>query len=283
MTSPLATFASKHGATDRDLQPQRVRHPLRFRLLEVVAVDRMSLSLTRVTLGGADLEGFVSLGFDDHVKLFFPDPDTDVFNLPEIGPEGPVWGEGARPVMRDYTPRHFDAALRTLAIDFALHTPGGPATRWTEQARIGQKIGVGGPKGSFIVPTTFDWHLFLGDDTALPAIARRLEELPAGTQARVLIEVEGPQSQIGLPSAAEVHVHWVYRGMSMAGSQPLLTALRDMTLLPGVFYSWVACESAQAKALREYLIDECRVNPRWIKASGYWRQGSADTHDAFDR
>ncbi len=283
MSALMKAPAQSISAAERDLQPQRVRHPLRFRMLEVVAVDRISPYLTRVTLGGSELEGFVSSGFDDHVKLFFPDPDTGIFNLPEVVPEGPVWGEGARPVMRDYTPRHFDAAGRTLAIDFALHTPGGPATRWAEQARVGQKIGVGGPKGSFIVPTAFDWHLLIGDDTALPAIARRLEELPPGTKARVLLEVEGPEGQMELSSAADLKVQWVHRGSSAAGSQPLLAALREMTLLPGVFYSWVACESVQAKALREYLMIECRVNPRWIKASGYWRKGSAGAHDSFDR
>jgi len=283
MSALLKAPATYIADAESELQPQRVRHPLRFRMLEVVAVDRLSPFLTRVTLGGAELEGFVSSGFDDHVKLFFPDPHTGVFNLPEVGPEGPVWGEGARPVMRDYTPRLFDAAHLTLAIEFAIHTPGGPATRWAEQARVGQKIGVGGPRGSFIVPTSFDWHLLIGDDTALPAIARRLEELPAGTKARVLVEVEGPEGQIALPSAADLQVQWVYRGVSTSNLQPLLDALREMTLPTGVFYSWVACESVQAKALREYLITECRVNPRWVKASGYWRKGSAGAHDSFDR
>ncbi|TAF69881.1 MAG: hypothetical protein EAZ54_14210, partial [Curvibacter sp.] len=87
MSALLKAPAQSISAAERDLQPQRVRHPLRFRMLEVVAVDRISPFLTRVTLGGSELEGFVSSGFDDHVKLFFPDPDTGVFNLPEIGPE----------------------------------------------------------------------------------------------------------------------------------------------------------------------------------------------------
>jgi NADPH-dependent ferric siderophore reductase len=28
-------------------------------------------------------------------------------------------------------------------------------------------------RGSFILPTDFDWHLLIGDETALPALARR--------------------------------------------------------------------------------------------------------------
>ena len=183
--SPVAHDAS-------DMTPQRVRHPLRFRLLEVCRVERLTPHLVRVTLTGDALDGFVSLGFDDHVKLFFPNPETGLVATPTLGAEGPVWAEGARPVMRDYTPRHFDPVARTLDIDFALHSPGGPATQWAAQARVGQMVGVGGPKGSFIVPTGFDWHLLVADDTGLPALARRLAELPAGSHAEVLVGVGGP-------------------------------------------------------------------------------------------
>ena len=132
----MPTDLAPTSTPGQDLTPLRIRHPLRFRLLDVVAVQPLSAHLTRITLAGDDLEGFVSAGFDDHVKLFFPDPHSGVLALPQAGPEGPVWPEGARPVMRDYTPRHFDAATRTLSIDFALHTPAGPATQWALQARV---------------------------------------------------------------------------------------------------------------------------------------------------
>ncbi len=265
-----------------DLTPRRVRHALRFRTLDVAQVQRITPHLVRVTLSGDALEGFVSLGFDDHVKLFFPDPVSGVLNTPTLGEDGPVWPQGARPTMRDYTPHHFDPAARTLQIDFALHSPGGPATQWAAQARVGQQLGVGGPRGSFVVPTAFDWHLLAGDDTALPAIARRLSELPAGARAEVLVEVDSAADQIALPSDADVAVHWVYRNGAAAEAMPLLDALQRLRMPTGVFHSWIACETQQAKALRAYLVTECRANPKWIRASGYWRHGSAATHDALD-
>ncbi|WP_415838391.1 SIP domain-containing protein, partial [Polaromonas hydrogenivorans] len=49
-----------------------------------------------------------------------------------------------------------------------------------------------------------------------------------------------------------------------------------------LFHTWIGCESAQAKALRTYLLTECLANPKWIRASGYWRKGSAATHDSYD-
>ena len=270
--------------TSPDRTPQRVRHTLRFRVLDVVAVERVTPHLVRVTLGGDALEGFTSPGFDDHAKLFFPDPTTGELVVPTAGPDGPVWPEGRKPTMRDYTPRRFDAQARTLEIDFALHDAG-PATEWAQQAAPGQRLGVGGPRGSFIVPTNFDWHLLIGDDTALPAISRRLAELPADARAIVLAEVDGPADQVALPSAANVKIVWVHRQdapTDTPAESPLLAALRRTALPGGAFHAWIGCESAAAKALRLHLVNDCKANPKWVRASGYWRRGTAATHDSHD-
>lgn len=278
------TLSTTFSTIAPDRTPQRVRHTLRFRTLEVRSAQRITPHLVRVTLGGDALEGFHSPGFDDHAKLFFPDERTGVLAVPTAGPDGPVWPEGAKPTMRDYTPRRFDAEARTLEIDFALHLAG-PATRWAEQAAPGQRLGVGGPRGSFIVPTDFDWHLLIGDDTALPAIFRRLGELPAGARAVVLAEVDGPEDHVELPSSADVEVIWVYRGNGANGistGMPLVDALRAAQLPAGDFHAWIGCESAAAKALRAHLIAEHGANSKWIRASGYWRKGSDATHDSHD-
>lgn len=270
--------ASHHGA---DRLPQRVRHTLRFRRLRVAHARRVTPHLIRITLEGEDLAGFTSPGFDDHVKLFFPDPATGELRLPTAGPDGPVWPEGHKPTMRDYTPRRYDAQAGTLEIDFALHEAG-PATRWAEQARPGDVVGVGGPRGSFIVPTNFDWHLLIGDDTALPAITRRLAELPAGTRAVVLVEVDTAADRLPLDSAAELTTVWVHRAEHQGPEAPLLSALRQVHLPTGHFHAWVACESSAAKAIRAHLVSDCLANPKWIRASGYWRRGDAGAHDSLD-
>ena len=245
--------------------PRRVRHEPRRRRLEVERVERIAAHMIRVTLGG-DLEGFTSLGFDDHIKLFFPD--------------GPAVAGGEPPtVSRDYTPRRYDPTAKKLDIEFVIHDAG-PATRWAEQARAGQSLDIGGPRGSFIIPTNFDWHLLIGDDTGLPAIARRLEELPAGARAVVLAEVDNAGDEVALRSAADLSVTYVHRNGAEPGATDVLSrGLASMKLPSGDYYAWVACESLTAKALRAQLIADHGANPKWMRAAGYWRRGAVAVHE----
>lgn len=269
------------SASPAGRRPQRVRHETRLRRLEVRAVERVSPHLLRVTLAGDALAGFSSPGFDDHVKLFFPAEDGSL-NLPTLGPDGPQFGPGPRPAMRDYTPRHHDPRAGTLQIDFALHEAG-PATRWAEQAQPGQVLGVGGPRGSFIVPTDFDWHLLVGDDTALPAIARRLAELPAGARAFVIAEVDGPADQLELPGPAGLALRWVHRRGGAPGTiEALSAALRQCALPAGHGYAWIAAEAGVARALRAQLVGERGLPAAQVKAAAYWKRGASAVHERYE-
>jgi NADPH-dependent ferric siderophore reductase len=238
----------------------RVRHEARRRAVTVKAVGRLTPNMVRVVFEGASLEGFISLGYDDHVKLLFP-------------------SSGAEPAMRDFTPRRHDAARRELTIDFALHQTG-PASDWAARSRPGDALEIGGPRSSFVVPDVFDWHLLIGDETALPAIGRRLEELPSHARAVVVAAVVGEVEEQVFASDAAVAVHWVHRPLARAADpQPLLAAVADLTLPAGEGYAWIAAESGVARALRQRLVDR---GLRRIKAAGYWRQGGAGVHERLD-
>ena len=256
----------------RDIQ--RVRHDLRFRTLTVAAVQDLTPSLRRVVLEGPELDGFVSLGFDDHVKIF-PAAEGEAAVLPTLGPDGPIFPE-PRPAMRDYTPRAFDPTTNRLTLDFVTGH-GGPATDWAMAARPGATLGVGGPRGSFVVPTDYADHVLIGDETALPAIARRLEELPPQARAHAVIEVGTFADRIALDSPARATVTWAMRdGAPRGESQALLKAAE--TALAGVdptdAYVWIAAEATAAKALRARALD-LGFSPKAMKAAGYWRLDTA--------
>lgn len=265
----------------------RVRHPLKFRLLQVVRVRAITPHLLRVTLGGADLADFESSSFDDHVKVFFPPPGAERPALPTLGANGPEFPAGEpKPVARDFTPRRFDRAACELDLEFVLNHPG-PASQWTAQARVGQWLGIGGPRGSFVVPTDFDWHLLIGDDTALPAVARRLEELPAGARVAVVLEVADRTAQIAFDTRADVHEIWRFRAEPDAtdttDGDALLNAVRELPLpSSGDGYVWAAGEAQSMRAVRQHLSGERGIDKSRIRAAAYWKRGAAAVHETLE-
>ena len=235
---------------------QRVRHEAKRRDLAVVRVDDMSPHFRSVTFAGEALADFISASFDDHVKFIL-----------DAG--------GAAPVMRDYTPRHFDAAAQELTLEFALHGDG-PAADWAARARPGTRATIAGPRGSFIIPLDYDWHLFVGDETALPAIARRLEELPAGARALVLGQVDDARDQRVFSSTATVSVQWVAR------ADELIDALRALALPAGEGYAWCAGEASAMATVRRILVEEKGHSRHAIRAAAYWKQGAVAHHENLE-
>ncbi|PMZ73130.1 siderophore-interacting protein [Pseudomonas sp. FW305-70] len=249
----------------------RVMHEIKRRRLEVLRVVDLTPRMRRITLGGPELAGFVSLGTDDHVKLLFPQNAEQAAAL-ETLVLGAGKDNGPLPEMRDYTPRRYDLNTLELDIDFVLHGDG-PASTWAEQAKPGQFLHIGGPRGSMIVPDMFDSYLLIGDETALPAIARRLESLAANRRALVIVEVENGKEQQVLESAAEVNVIWVLRE---GGKDNLLTTVRQIQVPGGSLYAWVATESKVSRRIRRVLLDEHGLNEQFVKAVGYWRLDDSD-------
>lgn len=242
----------------------RYRYELKRRQLVVQDVKRLTPGMQRIVLTGADMADFESMAPDDHVKLFFTGADGE-------------------PTGRDYTPRAFDNKAQTLTIDFALHEQAGepgPATKWAMQAKVGDELTVGGPRGSTLVPNNFDWWLLIGDETALPAIGRRLQELPAGTRVTSLITVTSAQEQQAFKTSTQHELVWLYRPAEQAHNPDVLLAtLRDLKLPQGDGFVWIATEGMVARAVRAYLVEERGHPLAWTKSSGYWVHGIADAHD----
>lgn len=250
----------------------RVMHEIKRRKLEVLRVVDLTPRMRRITVGGPELAGFISLGSDDHVKLFFPQNEQELTAL-ETLELGAGKKTDALPPMRDYTPRRYDLNTLELDIDFVLHGDG-PAATWAAHAKPGQFLHIGGPRGSMVVPDIFDSYLLIGDETALPAIARRLEELPGNRRALVVVEIENALEEQRLDSAAAVDVIWVHRDDP---AQDLLKTVEGLTIPQGTLYAWVATESTLSRKVRRVLLDTHGLNDEFVKAAGYWRlEGSTE-------
>jgi NADPH-dependent ferric siderophore reductase len=233
---------------------ERVRHDLKLREVTVARINRVSPGFASITFQGEALADFTSLSFDDHVKFMFNDAD----------------GEQVR---RDYTPRRVDTDAREIDIEFALHGHGG-AAEWARNATVGQRAIIGGPRGSMILPLAMDWHLLIGDDSALPAVTRRLEELPADARVDAVLLV-GAADRRPVVTRADARIHWV------DSDDALLQVLKDLPLQPGAGLAWGGGEAALMARVRQVLV-EAGMPRQAAKVSAYWKRGVADHHERLD-
>lgn len=251
----------------RPLHPTtRVRHEGARRRELVVAEKRfLAPNYLSIRFDCADFADFASASWDDHVKVF-------------LG--GPREADG-KPAMRDYTPRAIDPASGEFVIDFALHDNAGPATAWARDCVAGDRLQIGGPRGSVVISPDFDWYWMIGDETAIPAVSRHLAERPDAT-ILANIAVAGPSEEVLLPASNNHHVTWAHRPTGRATDPAaLLAALDGKTLPAGYGFVWIAAEAGVAKALRERLL-EMGHPLQQMKARGYWVAGAADTTASFD-
>ena len=249
----------------------RVRHELRRRTVQVVAVDDISPRMRRIVVGGPELDGFVSLAADDHVKLFFPERRADR----SAPPDPAILFAAPR---RDFTPRRYDAASNTLTLEFVLHGDG-PAAGWAAGALCGDWLGVAGPRGSLVPPDDDAPCLLVGDETALPAIARRLEEMQPGVSCIALIEVADETEIRHLPTPAHARIDWLTRNGAAAGTTTLLDRALESLTLPGDARIWIAAEIDTARRLRDHLVEARGVDRAAVRAAGYWRLGMAESEE----
>lgn len=247
------------------------RKPRKPHTAQVVRTERLTPHMQRVVLGGPGLAGFAADTCTDHyVKLLFGAPGTtypEPFDLERIRAEFPreQW-----PVTRTYTVRDWDPERHELTLDFVIHGDDGLAGPWAARARPGETVRFLGPGGAYAPDPAADWHLLAGDESALPAIARTLETLPAGARAHVFVEVSGPEEEQKID--AGVRVVWLHRGDRPVGAA-LLEAVRGLEFPPGRPHVFVHGEAGFVKELRRLLRVERQIPREDLSISGYWRQG----------
>ncbi len=256
--------------------------PFRFFDLHVVRTERLGPTMVRVTFGGERLQELTSGGRDQRFKLFLPHPGQDAPVVPTESGEGwfAAWramDPAVRGIMRSYTVREQRRDPDELDVDFALHGDGGPASRWAARACPGDRVIVLGPVVTdnggvdFRPPPGTDWMLITADETALPAVAGILAELPAGIPARVWVEVPHADDRQHLPTAADAEITWLVRDSRDHRRSGLLDAVRAAELPAGTPYAWVAGESGSVRELRRHLVGTRGFERRAVTFTGYWR------------
>ncbi|MGW4498057.1 siderophore-interacting protein [Micromonospora sp. NPDC004336] len=250
--------------------------PKKVTSARVLRTERPTPHLIRLVLGGEELTGLPVGEFTDHyIKIVFPVPGVDYpspLDLAAIRRDLPreQW-----PRLRAYTVRAWDPLAGELTVDVVHHGDEGLGGPWAAALRPGDPVRFVGPGGAYAPSPDADWHLLVGDESALPAIAAALERLPAGAPALAFVEVADPAEEQPLPSPGAVRLTWLHRGARPVGAA-LVAAVRDLEFPPGEVHAFVHGEATFVKELRRLLRVERGVPRDRLSISGYWRRGMDD-------
>lgn len=244
-----------------------------FREGRVTASRRLTPSMQRVTFAVPDLE---DLPLEElHVRLLLPPKDRPA-NLPPVWPMLTASGALSFPtgadavLVRVYTIRHVDLTRGEVDIDFVLHpTAERSAGGWAAACRPGDVAGLLGPGGGAIPQASR--VLLLGDETALPAIARMLEAASPDSRCEAIIEVDGPEDEQALAGPVE----WLHRRGAAPGTKRLLVEALARRQPSDDLYVWAGCEFDAFRDIRRHVRSIWKMPRDRHMVAAYWRRGMA--------
>ncbi|TNM60966.1 siderophore-interacting protein [Aliirhizobium smilacinae] len=217
-------------------------------LMQVASVTKRSPGFTRVRLEGHDAERFGAGNY--HFRLLIPRRGRPPC-WPRIAASGrTVWPEGDDALHR---PVYTTVAHGQDWIEFDIFEhQGSPTSAWVAEDPTDRTIGIIGPGGGGC-PDSQNLFLF-GDETALPAIIRMLQE--AKGEVRAFVRARRDDL---CELAADDRV---------SGVADLMPALQALELGDGA-HVWFAGHADQARAARTYLTGQ-GLQKRDFIAAAYW-------------
>ncbi|OWJ71877.1 hypothetical protein CDV53_18380 [Haematobacter missouriensis] len=266
MRLDLGEHLAEFGGPKVDWGLPETTVPPNFRQMEIVGIEDITPAMRRLRLSGPELLRFADLSAL-HCKLLLP-PADEAPVWPHFDAEGRfTFGNG---VVRKYTIRRIDPAAGWMEIDFVLHDDAGPGSAFAATARVGERLALVGPGGGGIPR---EGHVLLaGDETALPAIARALEDAAPDMQGHAFIEVSDAAERQALPHPGGVELHWFLRDGPPGAA--LVAALKTLSVPPET-YVWAGLEFAAFRELRSHLRTVLNHPRETHFVTAYWRKGAA--------
>ncbi len=226
----------------------------RIRNIKVTNISQLSPNMKRITFHSKDFIDFPENEDGGYVKLLFKKESSgDTF-------------------LRPYTIRSFRKNKLELDIDFSNHIGNqGYATKWASHAKIGDEILISGPGLKRSINDNSDWFFFVGDMTALPAIACYLERIPKSATGFVVLEIMSEDDKIKLIKPRNIKIKWIVK--SKQNPSFLEDTVKEIKWLQGTPYVWVACEFNKMKNLRIFFQKKKNINKNEMYISSYWKLG----------
>lgn len=224
----------------------------------VVATRLLTPRMRRITVAAPSLVGLRPR----------PSQDVELVLDQSCGTAEP----SGRRVKRRYTISAARPDVGQFDLDVLLHG-NGPGAMWGAQADPGDSVSFFGPRGKLAV-TDAEWQLFVGDESALPAIASLVAALPADQHATVLAEVgtAADELPLGRPDGA-ADVQWLHRGSVPPGTAELFaTALAQLHPRAETCHAYLLGETRAVIALRPEL-QRLGIDAAQTFVKGYWNVG----------
>jgi NADPH-dependent ferric siderophore reductase len=243
----------------------------------VTSTRWLTPTLVRVVLEGGDLRDFVMPETTDtyiNVALRPADaPYPEIFDPKQVRDtlDRSTW-----PAQRRYTVRSWDPATRRLSLDFVVHGDSGVAGPWAANAEPGAVLVFEGPSGGYRPDPSADWHLMLGDESALPAIAASLEAIPRDAAAVVRLVCDGPAHEVDLTCAGNLDLRWLHRRGGAGDADLLPAATRDLHFPRDRVHAFVHGEADEIRQIRRHLLADRGLRREDMSCSPYWRRDMTD-------
>lgn len=269
---------------------------------EVGRAERISPSFVRMTFVGPQLRTWRHIGFDQWFRLAIP-VAGDTTRFDRLSERFDMRGylryltlpKATRPAIRNYTVREFRAEAGELDVDFVVHGGEGHANH----PGSGSNAGIAGPwaetlpRGAHVAlidqgcgyratETAAPYVVLAADESALPAVAGILRDLPRGATGDAIIEVPDPADQQPLHAPPGVAVHWLTRSSAARPGSSALRLLRELPMrdpapavpdpAAGEFRAFIAGEQQLATGGRRHLLTERGIAKADVTFCGYWRQ-----------
>jgi NADPH-dependent ferric siderophore reductase len=241
-------------------------------------------SMVRVVLGDGDLDAFAMPGdlaphTDTYVNLAIAPAEapyasgSGVFDPAQVRADHP---EDAQPARRRYTVRSWDEPAKELTLDFVVHGDEGVAGPWAARAEPGDVLVFQGPGGGYRPDPEADWHLMVGDESALPAIAASLEAVPDEVLVVVRLLCDGPEHEVELATPGKLDLQWLHRRGDDDDVDLLVESVRALAFPRGRVHAFVHGEAEEIRAIRRHLLAERGLSRSDMSCSPYWRRSMAD-------
>jgi NADPH-dependent ferric siderophore reductase len=267
----MTSMTTSDAPRERRARPQAVLHVQRR--------EQLNAHLVRIVAGGPGMAQFRPNDFTDkYVKLLFVDAElglTPPYDLDELRASLPP---EQRPVSRTYTVRSVDLDAQQLTLDFVTHGEEGLAAPWAAQAEPGDVLTLSGAGGAYRPNPDVDWHLFAGDESALPAISSALEALGHDASGIAYLETADAGHYLDAAVPTGVDVVWLERPEPGAQPQLLADAISAGPWPAGRVGVFAHGERESMKAARAALRGRLSDQDE-LSLSGYWAYGR--TEDRF--